>query len=148
MAPSASPAGRVPGMLYLLGNSDGRRNPVMREASILLIEDDPAISMIVEEMMTDMGVSSVTIAGRLPVAIEAASSGDFHCAIVDLKLHGKDTFEVARILSGRSIPFAFFTGYTSDTLGEYASLPVLPKPFAESDLRDIIETLLDRAGGR
>ena len=120
---------------------------MMRDASILLIEDDPAISMIVEEMMTDMGVANVTIAGRLPAAVEAATTGGFNCAIIDLKLHGQETFEVARILETRGIPFAFFTGYTSDSLGEYASLPVLPKPFAESDLKSILETLLGAAGG-
>ncbi len=119
----------------------------MHEANILLIEDDPAISMIVEEMMTDLGVAGVTIAGRLPAAVEAATSGGFHCAIVDLKLHGQDTFEVARILTQRGIPFAFFTGYTPDILGEYASKPVLPKPFSEEDLKSILKLLLDQARG-
>ncbi len=119
----------------------------MRDASILLIEDDPAISMIVEEMMIDMGVSSVTIAGRLQAALEAARGGVFHCAIIDLKLHGQETFEVARILDERGIPFAFFTGYTPDSLGQYADLPVLPKPFGEADLKVIIENLLERRAG-
>ena len=117
----------------------------MRETSILLIEDDPAISMIVEEMMIDLGMDHVTTAGRLPAALEAATTGGFDCAIVDLKLHGQETFEVARILTKRNIPFAFFTGYTADSLGEYASQPVLPKPFAESDLRGILDHLLGPA---
>ncbi|MEN3975785.1 response regulator [Emcibacter sp. SYSU 3D8] len=119
----------------------------MRETSILLVEDDPAISMIVEEMMIDLGMSNVTTAGRLPAAVEAASSGGFDCAIVDLKLHGQDTFEVARILTKRNIPFAFFTGYSADTLREYAEQPVLPKPFAESDLKAILDHLLKVPGG-
>lgn len=114
----------------------------MRETSILLIEDDPAISMIVEEMMLDLGMTNVTTAGRLSAALEAATNGGFDCAIVDLKLHGQETFEVARILTQRSIPFAFFTGYTPDTLREYASQPVLPKPFAEADLKSILDHLL------
>ena len=119
----------------------------MRDANILLIEDDPAISMIVEEMMMDMGISQVTAAGRLPAALDAATNGAFDCAIVDLKLHGQETFEVARILEQRGIPFAFFTGYTSDSLGEYAALPVLPKPFAEADLKAVLEHLLGLPGG-
>jgi CheY-like chemotaxis protein len=115
----------------------------MRETNILLVEDDPAISMIVQEMMLDLGMSNVTTAGRLMAALEAAKSGGFDCAIVDLKLHGQETFEVARILKERNIPFAFFTGYAADSLREYASLPVLPKPFAEADLKRILEQLLE-----
>lgn len=119
----------------------------MRETSILLIEDDPAISMIVEEMIMDLGISSVITAGRLPAALEAARTGGFDCAILDLKLHGQETFEVARILRQRNIPFAFFTGYTADSLGEYASQRVLPKPFAEADLRGILDHMLGAAAG-
>ena len=117
----------------------------MRETSILLIEDDPAISMIVEEMMMDMGMTHVTTAGRLGAALEAATNGGFDCAIVDLKLHGQETFEVARILTQRNIPFAFFTGYNAESLREYASQRVLPKPFAESDLKGILDHLLGSA---
>ncbi len=119
----------------------------MPETSILLIEDDPAISMIVEEMMMDLGMGTVITAGRLPAALEAAANGGFDCAIVDLKLHGQDTFEVARILRQRNIPFAFFTGYATDSLREYASQPVLPKPFAEADLKGILDHLLRPVNG-
>lgn len=119
----------------------------MRETSVLLIEDDPAISMIVEEMILDLGMAHVTTAGRLPAALEAATNGGFDCAIIDLKLHGQETFEVARVLRQRNIPFAFFTGYSADSLREYASQPVLPKPFAESDLKGILDHLLGPANG-
>jgi CheY-like chemotaxis protein len=118
----------------------------MRQTRVLLIEDDPAISMIVEEMMMDLGMTSVTTAGRLPAALEAATSGGFDCAIVDLKLHGQETFEVARILTERNIPFAFFTGYAADSLREYASQSVLPKPFGEADLKGILDHLLRSDG--
>jgi CheY-like chemotaxis protein len=120
----------------------------MREANILLIEDDPAISMIVEEMLVDLGMANVTTAGRLPAAIEAARDGLFDCAIVDLKLHGQETYPVADILKQRNIPFAFFTGYTADSLGTYATHPVLPKPFAESDLKGILSHLLGVTGAQ
>jgi CheY-like chemotaxis protein len=119
----------------------------MRETSVLLIEDDPAISMIVQEMMIDLGMTNVTTAGRLGAALEAATNGGFDCAIVDLKLHGQETFEVARILTRRNIPFAFFTGYSAESLREYASQPVLSKPFAEADLKGILDQLLGSANG-
>ena len=77
---------------------------------------------------------------------EAATSGGFDCAIVDLKLHGQETFEVARILTERNIPFAFFTGYAADSLREYASQSVLPKPFGEADLKGILDHLLRSDG--
>lgn len=114
----------------------------MDEARILLVEDDPAISMIVEEMLRDMGVKDVLTAGRLSAALAAAQGDAFDCAILDLKLHGQETFGVAHALDGRGIPFAFFTGYGPDALGEYASRPILSKPFAEADLKQVVGVLL------
>lgn len=114
---------------------------------ILLVEDDPAISMIVQEMLMDLGVTNVTLAGRLAAAMDAAVDGTFDCAILDLKLHGQETYPVARTLTQRGIPFAFFTGYGVESLKEYASQPVLPKPFAESDLKAVLERLLGEPFG-
>jgi CheY-like chemotaxis protein len=112
---------------------------------ILLVEDDPAISMIVEEMLVDLGITNVTLAGRLAAAMDAAVDGAFDCAILDLKLHGQETYEVARTLTQRGIPFAFFTGYGVESLREYASQPILPKPFAEQDLKTVLDRLLGNA---
>jgi len=114
---------------------------------ILLVEDDPAISMIVEEMLLDLGIANVTIAGRLSAAMAAVVDGAYDCAILDLKLHGQETYEVARILTERGIPFAFFTGYGVESLKDYASQPVLPKPFAEADLKDVLARLLGAIPG-
>ena len=114
---------------------------------ILLVEDDPAISMIVEEMLMDLGITNVTIAGRLSAAMTAAVDGAYDCAILDLKLHGQETYEVARTLTERGIPFAFFTGYGVESLKEYASQPVLPKPFAEADLKGVLDRLLGERPG-
>ncbi len=115
--------------------------------SILLIEDDPAISMIVEEMLVDIGCKEVTVVGRLQPALEAARNGTFHCAILDLKLHGQETFEVAGVLTERGVPFAFFTGYGPDSLRQYRSQPVLSKPFAEADLKATVVRLVGKDPG-
>ena len=90
----------------------------------------------------DLGMMNVTIAGRLAAAMDAAVDGSFDCAILDLKLHGQETYDVARTLSERGVPFAFFTGYSVESLREYASHPILPKPFAEADLKNVLEQLL------
>jgi CheY-like chemotaxis protein len=114
----------------------------MPASSILLVEDDPAIAMLLEEMLLDLGADSVTVEARLPGAMDAARTGAFDCVILDLKLHGQETFDVARTLGARGIPFAFFTGYGKDGLKEFAEHPRLPKPFGESDLEALMERLL------
>jgi CheY-like chemotaxis protein len=119
----------------------------MPARNILLIEDDPAIAMLLEEMLLDLGVGEVTVEGRIQPALRAAATGEYDCAILDLKLHGHETFEVARTLQSRGIPFAFFTGYGRDSLREFSGLPVLPKPFAESDLQQLIPALLRGGDG-
>jgi CheY-like chemotaxis protein len=118
---------------------------ILSASHVLLVEDDPAIAMLLEEMLRDLGAPEVTVEGRLPGALEAAQTGEFACAILDLKLHGQETFEVARVLQGRDIPFAFFTGYGVDSLKEYATFPILPKPFAESDLEALMVKLTGSA---
>ncbi|MBI1180564.1 MAG: response regulator [Alphaproteobacteria bacterium] len=115
----------------------------MPSSRVLLVEDDPAIAMLLEEMLRDLGVVDVQVEGRLEGALASARDGDFGCVILDLKLHGKETFEVARVLEERRIPFAFFTGYGVDSLKEYAQFPVLPKPFAESDLQQVVRSLMN-----
>jgi CheY-like chemotaxis protein len=103
---------------------------------VLLVEDEGAIAMLIEEMLEDLGCTVVASVARLAKALEVANVLDVDLAILDVNLAGEYVFPVARALRGRNIPFLFSTGYGASGLPEeFADCPVLHKPFAESDLR-------------
>jgi CheY-like chemotaxis protein len=106
---------------------------------ILIVEDEMTIAFMIEDMLLDLGHEVVSVAMRLPEAIEAAASLDFDLAILDVNLDGHQSFPVAEVLSARGIPFAFATGYgAAGVVPPFKSRPILVKPFLRSDLQRIV----------
>lgn len=123
------------------GHSDATRFAGLRA---LLVEDESMVAMLVESMLLDLDMD-VTLAMRLPEALDAARSGPFHLAVLDVNLGGLDrSDEVADVLSARSIPFAFATGYGTRGLADrFRHVPTIQKPFSQKTLCDILALLLD-----
>ena len=100
------------------------------------------IAMLMEDMLLDLDCEVTATAGRLDAAIEAAETGAFDLAFLDLNLHGQPAYPVAVVLQRRSIPYAFVTGYGSVGLDPaHAGAPVLQKPFQSRDLVEIVRRL-------
>lgn len=96
---------------------------------ILVVEDEPIVAMLIEDMLADLGACAVGPISNLAKALDVAANGEFDAAILDFNLNGERTGEVARRLHERGIPFVFATGYGStgdERLGEAA---ILEKPF-------------------
>lgn len=103
---------------------------------VLVVEDEGAIAMMIEEMLEELGCEVVASVARLVTALEIASSAEVDLAILDVNLAGELIFPVADILRDRGIPFLFSTGYGASGLpSEFAQHPVLHKPFSQSDLQ-------------
>lgn len=102
---------------------------------VLVVEDESLVAMLIEDMLLDLGYEVVAVAARLEQAMESARTVAADLAILDLNLDGKRTDGVAEILRARGIPFMFATGYgAAGVSGEWANVPVVQKPFQESDL--------------
>lgn len=102
------------------------------------------VAMHVESLLCDLGYD-VTIASSVEDALVQASSGQFHWALLDVNLRGRQSFVVADALCDRGIPFAFATGYGAEGVDpRFAGTPVLQKPFTQSDLRQVLSLI----GGR
>lgn len=103
---------------------------------VLVVEDEGAIALLIEEMLEEFGCEVVASVARLATACEIAGAVQVDLAILDVNLAGERVFPVADILRGRQIPFLFSTGYGASGLpAEYAGCPVLHKPFSESELQ-------------
>ena len=103
---------------------------------ILIVEDEAAISLLLEDMLLDFGCEVVGPAGRLAAALDLAASETFDLAILDVNVAGEPIYPVAEALDARRVPFVFSTGYGSAGIRDlYRDRPVLQKPFAQHDLR-------------
>ncbi|MCA1776817.1 MAG: response regulator [Loktanella sp.] len=111
----------------------------MSAKRVLIVEDEVLLAMDLECMLTDIGHEVVGQATRIDKAIKLAQETDLDFAVLDINVAGTKSFPVADILRERGIPFTFATGYGVDGLEDgYRDLPVLQKPYAQSDLKRTI----------
>ena len=111
---------------------------------VLVVEDEAAISMLLEDMLMDFGCAIVGPAARLNVALEMAQGEAFDVAILDVNLAGESIYPVADALAERNRPCVFSTGYGGAGIKEpYRDRPVVQKPFSQQDLRRTIVNALD-----
>ena len=103
---------------------------------ILVVEDEAAISLLLEDMLLDFGCEVIGPAARLSAALEAVAREQVDLAILDVNVAGEPIYPVAEALARRSIPFVFSTGYGSAGIRDaFRDRPVLQKPFAQNDLK-------------
>lgn len=109
---------------------------------ILIVEDDPILSIMLEDMLSDIGYRCIK-AGRLPKAVSLAATADIDGAILDLNLAGVESYPVADELRCRGIPFVFSTGSSAmDVREDYRAWPTLQKPFTDDELQQILASVM------
>ena len=114
---------------------------------VLVVEDEMMVSMLIEDMLTDLGCTIVGPASRLDEALQLAGEVELDCAVLDVNLGGQPIFPLADLLREKGAPFAFATGYGDAGLRDVdKGSPVLQKPFRESDLARVLGELRTKAG--
>ena len=104
---------------------------------VLVVEDEGAVALMIEDMLMDLGCRIVASAADIGRACEFATTADLDFALLDLNLAGSSALPVAYILRQRGIPFVFSTGYgASGVPKEFSTTPSLAKPFRFRDLQD------------
>jgi CheY-like chemotaxis protein len=108
----------------------------LAQLKALVVEDEGAIALLIEDMLIDLGCVVVASAADLDRACELARTATIDFAVLDLNLNGASAAGVAYILRERRIPFIFSTGYgISGISAEFKSSLALAKPFVIEDLR-------------
>ena len=113
---------------------------------ILIAEDEMLVAMMLQDMLTDLGFSTV-MAARVGKAAKIVATTAVDCAILDIDLDGEPSYPVAEELRRRGVPIVFSTGYGRASLSaDYWDCPILSKPYSEQELeRVLIQALAARA---
>lgn len=112
--------------------------------SILIVEDEPLISMMLEDFLDSLGHHIAGTCDNVPDALSRADEGGFDVAILDVNLNGSQVWPVADRLAARGIPYVLATGgHIEPPPAAHADAPVLSKPYTI----DAIEPALDEACG-
>ncbi len=110
---------------------------------VLVIEDEPLILMLIEDLLADCGCVIVAVATNLEDAMSRVQEKSFDVAMLDVNLNGKQTFEVAKTIDSMQLPFVFSTGYGSVGIPPHLNhVPVLQKPFGEKELAAALAAVL------
>ena len=120
---------------FVATNSDDKR--------VLLVEDEPLVSMMLADMLSAFGHKVDGPYSRFSDAMLAAKSNNLQAGILDVNLGGEKTYAVAGILTDRKIPFAFVTGYGPDSIvSAFAHAPVLQKPIEAAKLHALLQQIV------
>ena len=118
-------------------------NSNLNGLKVLVVEDEMLVSMLVEDMLADLGCTVIGPAAELEEAMSLAQSADIDLALLDVNLGGRPIFPVADALKARGVPFAFASGYGEAGLSEdHRGAAVLQKPFREADLAKSLRGLV------
>ena len=110
---------------------------------ILVVEDEMLILLNIEDMLADLGCTSVSAATTVDQALALIGAQAFDAAMVDVNLDGTKSYPVAEALAARGVPFAFSTGYSGQSIADgYRDRPVLGKPYSDVELVAILTRLL------
>ena len=119
-------------------------------ARILVVEDEPAIALALEDDLRFEG-HDVEVTGEGAVAIARAREGRFDLVLLDIMLIGKDGLDVCRELrrTGVTTPIIMLTARTQEAekvlAFESGADDYVTKPFGPRELRARIAAVLRRA---
>jgi DNA-binding NtrC family response regulator len=117
-----------------------------RQVSVLLVEDETLIRLMIAGMVEELGHTVVAEAGNINDALTLARTADFEIAILDINVGGERIEPVAEIVAGRRLPFIFASGYGSAGAPQkFRDRPILQKPFLIERLGKAIEELFQKS---
>jgi CheY-like chemotaxis protein len=109
---------------------------------ILVVEDEIMLAMMMEDVLADLGCTTVQTAGTCSQALDLMDHHTFDAAMLDINLGGTTSKPVAEALAEKSIPFVFCTGNSqSVTWDGFQDRPFLRKPYDFKELESVLAKL-------
>jgi CheY-like chemotaxis protein len=111
---------------------------------VLVIEDEVDVSMLVEDMLKELGIAVVWRCSNNSEALALLRERRPDVAILDIKLKEEMVYPVAAELVSAKIPFVFATGDRSGIPMTWSRNPRIQKPFGLETLAAGLASALDR----
>jgi len=116
---------------------------VTEPRTILIVEDEPLIAMMLEDFLDTLGHTVKGICESVGEAREAVEAGGFDLAILDVNLKGENIWPVASEMRARGIPFVIASGgHVDPPPAEFAAVPMIDKPYTIDRVTPAIEEAL------
>jgi CheY-like chemotaxis protein len=115
----------------------------LRGCKVLVVEDDYLVALAVAGLLEEAGASVVGPVGWADEALSLVQDGSepVDVAILDVDLHGQNSYAVADALARRNIRFVFATGFGEASIDQrYQDHPRCQKPFDERVLLRVLRT--------
>ena len=110
-------------------------NRADHQRRILVVEDEIAIAITIENCLGSLGYAVVGPVSKLSIALELAAVEVLDAALFDVTTRGGAVFPVAEILRIRSIPFVLASSYVQWALPpNLRDAPRLTQPFSMSEV--------------
>ena len=116
---------------------------VSEQRTILIVEDEPLIAMMLEDFLLSLGHAVRATCESVGEALKAVEAEDFDVAILDVNLKGENVWPVAAELRDRDIPFILASGgHVDPPPAEFASVPMIDKPYTIDRVTPALEAAL------
>lgn len=111
--------------------------------SILIVEDEPLIAMMLEDFLDSLGHEIRGTCDSVRGALEEVEKGGFDLAILDVNLKGESVWPVASRLREKKVPFVIATGgHVEPAPPEFNDAPVIEKPYTVDRVTPAIEAAI------
>jgi CheY-like chemotaxis protein len=108
---------------------------------VMVLEDEPIVAMMLEDMLIELGCSVVGPASTLQEGMALATGGGFDVAVLDINVNGLRSDAIAFALEAQGTPYTFATGYGSSGLSDGVARRVIHKPYTLDQLAAALEGL-------
>jgi CheY-like chemotaxis protein len=126
--------------------SKGKNDSLLRGLRVLIVEDEIAILLLVEELLASLGCKVAATACHIAPAFATARDGAFDAAVLDINIAGETVYPVAEALVARNVPIVFSTGYgVQGVEAAWRDWPILQKPYRAEQLADALKSAIRRA---
>lgn len=110
-----------------------------RNFRLLIVEDEWLLAEQIAGALTTAGFDVVSPVPSVATALSTLDQEKIGAAVLDIRLRDEDSFELARDLRRRGIPFIFASGHAQlETPADLRDVPTLAKPI---NVEELVETL-------
>ena len=110
--------------------AEGDPDPFLSGLSVVVVEDEMMVSLLLEDMLGALGCQDVIHAASVGTALDEIEKAMPDVAVLDVNLGNEMVYPVAEKLNVAGVPFVFTTGYGRGAIKlEWAARPCVQKPF-------------------